>query len=498
METITEAVVRHSHEQPNRMALTDGKIALNWLEVRGWMDSAAAWLTTLGLPRGASVLGWLPNCLEWHLLRFACERAGLFWVPVPTSQGMKEMESILYRVRPSLLVTKRIFRDHDYAFEADQLCRRVSLDPVRLILPDEALLSFSEACSKGTDLCLEEKAHALPTSGSEGIPKLAVYTLASALHRAHVQVRLLEITSNDVILLLSPGTGPAKVAWLAAPIAGACVVVMPRFKTMYALDLAEKFRATIVCGTPAQLAMLADKLDEVDLGSIRIWYTAGSVVPPTLVADLESRTSGVVISTYGGSDFGGWSAADLDAPAVVRRNTVGRPRAGTEFRILDGAGEEVPQGEVGELVGRGPCCVCDFLGDEGRNAWKDGWFHTGDLAKYDDDGNLVIVGRLKEVIIRGGDKVSPVEVEALLRVHSAVSQVAVIGIPDSMLGEQICACIVPSKPESPPKLAEVRHFLEGEGLAGYKCPDQIVIVDSLPMVGDKVDRASLLRHVGAS
>ncbi len=499
METIVEAVCRHAQERPSGVALTDGDEILTWSEVRSWMNSAAGWLSTLGLERGELVLGWLPNCLEWHLLRLACERAGLFWVPVPTSQGMRELRSILDRTKPSVLVTKGRFRDHEYSAEADQLSSDLGISPIRITLPDDGLLTLSGTPpDEAAALHLDECAHALPTSGTEGIPKLAVYTLAAALERAHAQSRLLELSPDDVILVLSPGTGPARAAWLAAPIAGSCVVAMPRFGTDSALALAERLRATMVCGTPAQLAMLAAKLDKADLSSLRIWYTAGSVVPPTLVEDLETRTSGIVISTYGGSDFGGWSSADLSSSQEVRKNTVGRPRGGTEFRILDDSGNDVSQGSDGELIGRGPCAVSDFLGDEGRKAWRDGWFHTGDLARFDENGNLVIVGRLKEVIVRGGDKVSPVEVEALLRTHPNVAEVAVIAVPDPVLGERICACIVPSSSDDPPDLEILRSHLLGKGLARYKCPEQVAIVDTMPIVGDKIDKVSLSRLVGSA
>ncbi len=497
METITQAVVRHSWDRPGKVALTDEKTSLTWLEVKTWMDRAAGWLARLELERGSLVLGWLPNCLEWHLLRFACERAGLFWVPVPTSQGMRELTSILERTRPRVLVTKHMFRDHDYSFEAGQLCARLGLDPVRITLPDDGLLDLpGEAPDAALELRLEEPAHALPTSGTEGIPKLAVYTLAAACMRGHAQSRLLELSADDVILVLSPGTGPARAAWLAGPFAGSCVVALPKFGSEAALSLAEKVNATMVCGTPAQLAMLAAKLDNADLSHLRIWYTAGSVVPPTLVEELETRTSGIVISTYGGSDFGGWSSADLSSSREVRQNTVGRPRGDTEFQIINDQGTEVDRGEIGELVGRGPCAVSDFIGDEGRQAWRDGWFHTGDLARFDPEGNLVIVGRIKEVIIRGGDKVSPVEIEALLRTHSMVAQVAVIGVSDPVMGERICAFIVPCDNDAPPDLEDFRCFLEDKGLARYKCPERVVVLEAMPTVGDKIDRLTLAKLAG--
>ena len=151
----------------------------------------------------------------------------------------------------------------------------------------------------------------------------------------------------------------------------------------------------------------------------------------------------------------------------------------------------VPRGQVGELIGRGPCCVGGFLGEEGRRAWCDGWFHTGDLASLDDSGNAVIVGRLKVLIMRGGDKVSPAEIEALLRTHPEVAQVAVIGVPDTVLGERICACVVPAPRTRLPDLDRSRQHLAGQGLASYKAPERPVILDSLPIIGDKIDRQAL-------
>jgi len=287
------------------------------------------------------------------------------------------------------------------------------------------------------------------------------------------------------------GTGPARAAWLAAPVAGSCVVGMPVFRTDAALDLIERERASIVCGTPAQLAMLAPKLGQVDTSSVRIWYTAGSVLPPTLAAELEGLTRGIVLSTYGGADFGGWSAADPTDPPSVRHRTVGQPRGGTEFRVLDDMGNDLPRGEVGELVGRGPCCVNGYIGTEGSERWRDGWFHTGDLAHLDEHDNVVIVGRLKEVIVRGGDKVSPAEVEALLRTHPDIVQVAVIGVPDPMLGERVCACIVVGKAGRAPALEDLLKHLSSQGLARYKVPERLLVLELLPVIGDKIDRRAL-------
>jgi len=496
METITAAVARQVRDRPRSLALIDGPTRLSWAEVKSWMDRAAGWLLGLGLPRGSTVLGWLPNCAEWYLVRLACEQAGLFWIPVPASQGPRELASIMERVRPAVLITKSRFRDRDYVAEAGEILSRIGLSPLRVTLPEAGLLSLDGPPADGTQaMRLEERVHALSTTGSEGTPKIALYTLAAACERAHSQSELLGLTPEDILLVLSPGAGPARAAWLASPVAGSCVVAIPVFGVGASLELIERERVTVVCGTPAQLAMLAAKLEHCDTSSVRIWYTSGSVLPPSLAVELEANTRGIVVSTYGGADFGGWAAPDPGDPPSVRHQTVGRPRGNTEFRVVDENSRDVPQGEVGELIGRGPCCICGFIGEQGSDKWRDDWFHTGDLAWLDGEGNYVIVGRLKDLIIRGGDKVSPAEVEALLRTHPELAQVAVIGAPDPILGETVCACIVPRTKDRPPELEALRRHLRELGLAPYKAPDRLLVLESLPVVGDKIDRRALVAMI---
>lgn len=492
METITAAVARQARDRPRSIALVDGTTRLSWAEVKTWMDRSAGWLLGLGLPRGSTVLGWLPNCAEWYLVRLACEQAGLFWIPVPASQGPREFASIMERTQPAVLFTKSRFRDRDYLADTEKIFARIGGSPIRVTLPESGLLALAGQPADGTQaMRFEEPVHALPTTGSEGVPKIAVYTLGAACERAHAQSTLLGLTPEDILLVLSPGVGPARAAWLASPVAGSCIVSMPVFKTGAALDLITRDKATIVCGTPAQLTMLAAKLKTVDASSVRIWYTAGSVIPHSLADQLESSTRGIVVSTYGGADFGGWAAPSISDAPEVRHRTVGRPRGGTEFRVVDADGNDLRHGEVGELIGRGPCCVSGFIGEAGRDRWRNGWFHSADLASFDDAGNIVIVGRLNEIIVRGGDKVGPAEVEGLLRTLPGIAQVAVVGVPDPMLGERVCAYVVPEGENRTLDLERLRQHLRGQGLAPYKVPEQLVLLDALPIVGDKIDRRAL-------
>lgn len=492
IETITQAVARQAREQPAAAALIDDRVRLTWADVSDWVARAAGWLRRQRLPRGAPVLAWLPNGAEWYLLRLACEQAGLFFIPVAASQGRRELGSIAARSRPAVLVSRGSFRDRDYAAEVEVISAELGARPLHVVALDHALLKLDGLPDEGdAALRREEPAHALATTGSAGIPKLATYTLAAACERAHAQAQLLALTPRDSILVLSNGTGPARPAWLAAPVAGACTVALPVFGAEAALRLIARERPTLVCGTPAQLAMLAKGLDSVDCTSVRIWYAAGSVMPPTLAAELEATTRGIVLSTYGGADFGGWAAANPNDSAAIRHGTVGKGRGGTEFRIVDGQGHDVAMGDMGELIGRGPCCTSAFIGQHGSEQWRDGWFHTGDLARFDSDGNIVIMGRLTELIARGGDKISAIEIEEVLRTHPAVAQVAVIGVPDPVLGERVCACVVAASGAPALGLEALRRHLRQHGLAPYKAPEQILILEALPVIGDKIDRRAL-------
>jgi len=499
-ETFVAALARHAAARPDALALADARARLGWRDVAAWVARAAGWLAARLPGRGTPVVGWLPNAAEWYLLRLACERAGLLWVPVPAAQGARELAAIVARVRPALLVTPTRYRGRDWAAEAEQVCGRAGVEPLRLGVPDESLLELHGSPREDLRaLDLDEGAHVLATTGSEGVPKLALYTIAAAAERGWAQVALLGMTADDVVLALSAGTGPGKTPWLAAPLAGAATVTLPVFTPEHALRLLAHERASVVCGTPAQLALLLPHLDGATCDTVRVWYTAGAVLPAGLAAALEERTRGRVLSVYGATDFGGWAAPDLDAPPAVRHGTVGRPRGGTEFRIVDHEGREVPRGAAGEILGRGPCCVSGYYGDPAltRARWEGGWFHTGDLGRLDADGNLVILGRGRDLIIRGGENIAPGELETLLRSHPGVVHVAVVGVPDPVLGERVCACVVPA-PGSAPTLEALREHLRQQRIAHFKLPERLLLVPTLPVVGDKVDRVGLAAQAAAA
>jgi acyl-CoA synthetase (AMP-forming)/AMP-acid ligase II len=256
---------------------------------------------------------------------------------------------------------------------------------------------------------------------------------------------------------------------------------------------------TIVCGVPPQLTELVNHADwpPAGLDRLRIWYATGAGFPETTADRLEATTRGIALSGYGGADFGGWAVPAPSDPAEVRHHTVGRPRGGTELRLVDEAGHDVPFGEPGEIWGRGPCCAAGYFRDEAatRQHWtEDGWFRTGDLGRLDPAGNLVIIGRKGDLIRRGGRTIHPGEIEGLLGGHPKIAKAAVVGIPDPLLGERACVVVVPKAGEAV-TLDEVTAHLRAERIASFKLPERLELVADLPMRGDKIDRAALRRAI---
>jgi non-ribosomal peptide synthetase component E (peptide arylation enzyme) len=495
-----------ARERGDRLALAGPRLSLTWSEASDASQRLGRGLLTLGLVPGAVVACWLPNCVELYLLRVSCERAGLAWLPVQASLREWELRGILERAEPAVLVVPGRFRERDYAAAARDLLSTLRL-PARLVV--------SGPRGDGGETTLEDVARAgsgdgsavppaprpgdalviLPTTGSTGTPKLARYRVSAWLLRGRAQAELMSLRADDVIVSLGQGIGPSIIPLFAAPHAGSAVWLVDRFDPGAVLQALADVRPTIVCGVPSQLTALVQHPGWPPPGvdRLRIWYATGAGLPRATADRLEATTPGVALAGYGGVDFGGWAVPSPSDPREVRRHTVGRPRGDTELRLVDEAGRDVPEGEVGEIWGRGPCCAAGYFRDEAaaREHWTpDGWFRTGDLGRRDADENLVIVGRKGDGIRRGGRTIHPAEIEGLLDGHPKIAKVAVLGFPDPLLGERACAFVVPRSGEAV-TLDDVTGWLRARRIASFKLPERMELVADLPLRGDKVDRAAL-------
>ncbi len=498
-------------EHGDQPALSDPFHSLTWREAADLSRRLAGGLLALGLKPGEVVACWVPNWVELYVLRIACERAGLIWLPIPANLREWELQAILDRARPSALVVPERFRKRDYGAAAQALLPKLSKPPHLIIISDRPSptrgMTLSEVVRLGSgpsapalpDPSPDETLVILPTSGSTGIPKFAQFRVSAWLLRGSAQVDLLDLRKDDLILSLTQGIGPSITPLFAAPIVGAAVSLVDRFELARVMEMLTRVRPTIVCGVSPQLTALVHHPDWPPRGldRTRIWYSTGAVLPQATAERLETTTAGIALSGYGGMDFGGWAVPSPSDPPASRHSTVGRPRGNTELRLVDEAGHEVPAGEVGEIWGRGPCCATGYFRDEAatRERWTpDGWFRTGDLGRWDPTGNLVIVGRKGDVIRRGGRSIHPGELEELLSGHPKIAKVAVVGVPDPVLGERACAVVVP-KPGEVVTLDEVTRYLRAQRIASFKLPERLELLPDLPLKGDKIDRATLRQAI---
>jgi non-ribosomal peptide synthetase component E (peptide arylation enzyme) len=236
-----------------------------------------------------------------------------------------------------------------------------------------------------------------------------------------------------------------------------------------------------------------------DLSSLRSIMVSGAPCPPGWPREAEEKFGARVINTYGSRDLGSTASPSYDDPPETRWSTAGKPNSWDEIHLLDEKGDEVPQGEVGEVAVRAVTGSGGYFRNPEANkeaATPEGLFRIGDLARFDENDNLVIVGRAKNIIIRGGENIYPTEIEGMLGTHPKVTQAAVVKMPDPLFGERACA-YVSLTPGETFAFDEMVSFLKSKKLAAFKLPERLEIVDKIPMVGDgtKVDLKGLEKDI---
>lgn len=515
--SLSEFWDRNAEAYTQREAIVDSRTRLTWSEAKRWIDRIALGFLEQGIKRDELVVLQLVNSVELCLTRVACEKAGILCLPVLRTLREKDMEYILKYTGAVAVVIPDEFRGYNYIEMIETIrpqlpqLRKVFVagrevpqwavsfqEIIRQPLEDKYPGDYLESVRyKPTEVSLIN-----PTTGTTGLSKFAEYPACARLTFGKGVIDALHLTDDDVLAALSPAPGGPNVpVYFAAPRIAAKVVFLERFDAEGALKLLQGERVTIACGVPAHMALLLQHpdLDRYDLSSVRAWWCTGAALPYHVGKEFEDRTGVKVVNDYGGVDFGGIVACGVDDSLDVRLLTVGKPRAWTEIKMIDEAGQEVPRGKVGDVWGRGPACSSGYYKDPEatwENWTKDGWFNTGDLGKFDEQENLVIVGREKDIIIRGGWNIYPKEIEEILLTHPKVQDVAIVGMPDPVMGEKPCACIVP-KPAQQLTLSEIVSFLHGKEISPYKLPERLEILDKLPMVADgqKVDKKLLRQDI---
>ena len=510
---------KNAERYPHREAVVGERNRYTWEQAKTAIDRLALGLLELGFQKDEVLVIQLPNYAELPLLRVACEKAGVLCLPVLRNLRTKEVEYILGRLKVRGLVIPWKYRGFDYFEMASQI--KPGLPDLKhiVVLADEVpegTISLKEMLGRplekkyspeylaGRSYRPEEVSLINHTTGTTGFPKFVEYTMAARLCMGRGFVETLKLTHRDVVCALGAvPAGANTVIYFGVPNSASKMVVLENFDAETALKVIEKERVTVACGVPAMWSMMIEhpRLKDYDISSVRLWWNAGAFLPAPLGAEVEARLGGTILSGFGASDFGGTTYTELDTPAEIRFMTVGTGRAGTIFKIVDDKGRELELGEVGEIWGTGPSCASGYFQDSEATwrAWtEDGWFRTGDLGRIDSQGNLVIAGRKKDLIIRGGQNVYPAETESILLSHPSVAAVAVVAMPDAVMGEKACAYVELQEGCSL-AFSEMIQFLTNQDIALYKIPERLELIAEMPMVGggQKIDKKVLQKDIAA-
>lgn len=506
---------RNARQYPDKEAIVDNKVRLTWSQANLWINRLALGLVELGIPRDSVIVLQLPNWVELPLLRVACEKAGILTVPALRNFRNTEMEYVLKKteavgvvvpdrlenrdyfqmiqgLRPGLPHLKHVFVVGDRSFPGTISVKAMAERPIEKAIPVESLQQRKHRADE-TQLYL--------TSGSTGFPKFVEMVIGARLQNMERQAVKWGLRSDDVMASLSPvGGGPNALVFLCGVLRGIKGVMLESFDALDALKLLERERVTVLASVPAIIIMLANHPDfgKYDLSAIRLVVSAGAPLSYPMGVELEKKFRCPALNAYGAIDFGVTVSPRPEDTQVVRLLSTGKVEGGA-IKLVDDMGKEVAKGGIGEVMVTGPGCSAGYFKDPEatRQAWSaDGWIKTGDMGKFDDDGNLIIVGRIKDMIIRGGQNVYPIEIENILLPHPKIANVAIVGMPDPVMGERACAYVAP-KPGQRFSFEEMVAYLREKNIASFKIPERLEIVDRLPMLPDveKVDKKALRQEI---
>jgi long-chain acyl-CoA synthetase len=472
---------RRTSLDPDGAAVSDGRQALTNVQLLRRVQAAARHLQDLGVGPGDVVALKLTNRVEFVLLLFAAWRLGATITPVNPSMTGVEVARQLKDSGARLLVDEdgeTAVGDGTAVLAVGELHGDTAAEPDEAPLPDPSALALL-----------------IYTSGTTGVPKGVMLDHANIDAMADMGRRALEVGPADRCLLILPlfHVNGIVVSTLIPLLAGASVAIADRFHPETFFDVVERERPTFFSAVPTIYSMLAALPDQVrpDTSSLRFGVCGAAPASAELLTRFEARYGFPLVEGYGLSE--GTCASTINPVAGPRRaGTVGLPFPGQEIRIVDADGSEVPPGANGEVLVRGPNVMRGYLGrpDETAEVLVDGWLHTGDVGRLDADGYLTLVGRSKDMIIRGGENIYPKEIEDVLAGDPSVLETAVIGVPDEKWGEVVVAYVQPRPGQTVDPSA--LQSLCARSLTGYKRPTAFFVVKAIAKnaVG-KIDKVSL-------
>ena len=486
-------------DDPSHPFLSDGLSRFTYGEFREAAWNLAVALDELGAKAGERIAVQLPNWNEYFLVYAACARLGVVMIPVVPVYRETEVRFIVEDAGAVGLVTCAEFRGFDHASMASNIAAAVSGLGFRVVVRGAAsdgavgldeLLATSRDTSGLPSVPSPDEPHLiLYSSGTEARPKGCLHTWNSSSFLPKQAAAALNLGRDDVMFMPSPVTHALGLTLgvMAPTIAGAAVHLLDIFDPRVALERIGTHQCTGLASPAPFIRMMLDAFDPArhDVSRLRFWLSAGAPIPAALVEEAADRFAGCrIVSAYGSSEVMMATVCRPEDPVGRVASSDGAPVPGVEIRIVDLDENEVPTGSDGEIRYRGPGRLMQYWNRPDLSAAAidaDGWWRTGDLGRLDDDGYLRVTGRLKDIIIRGGFNISAREVEEALLQHPAIANVALVGLPDPVVGERACAVIVP-RGEVRVTLEELYDFLTVERkIAVWKVPERIEFTEEFPL-----------------
>jgi fatty-acyl-CoA synthase len=498
---------------PEREALVDVSSGRRWTygEFGDDVGELARALMARGVAKGDRVGIWAVNCPEWMLTQYATARIGAIMVNINPAYRAHELEYVLRQSGVSLLVATPTHRTSDYRAMVEQVrdgcpelraAHYIGDESWHELLSAATEVTFDQLRAREAELSCDDAINLQYTSGTTGFPKGATLSHHNILNNGYFVGETVGYTEQDRICVPVPFYHCFGMVMgnLAATSHGACIVIPAgSFDADTTLRAVQQERCTSLYGVPTMFIaeLNLPGFAAYDLSSLRTGIMAGSPCPVEVMKRVVAEMNMAEVSIcYGMTETSPVSTQTRRDDDLERRTgTAGRALPHIEVKVVDPvSGVTVPRGEAGELCTRGYSVMLGYWNDPERTAEvidAGRWMHTGDLAVIREDGYAQIVGRIKDMIIRGGENVYPREVEEFLYTHPKIADVQVVGIADERYGEEILACVIPRDPARPPTLEDITSYCR-EQLAHFKIPRRVEIMDAFPMtVSGKVRKIEL-------
>jgi acyl-CoA synthetase len=490
---------------PDKIAVRDASGAsVTYSKLDRTAASIAGFLLGAGVGKGDIVTVCLPNWWQAVAVILGAMRIGAVLNPVPTTYGRADLAYVLGKCRSKALFVSGRFRGVEYAPVVAALDLQISVVQVgdaneRFGIPFAQIIT-GEPARETFDLSADDPAAVLFTSGTEAKPKGAVHTHNTILFGERAMASALGIGPSDIAFMASPishATGFLHGVVMTLT-AGGTLSLLDVFSGSVAAEQMRDHRCTWTMGATPFLSDVSDALETSSsrLPDLRYFLCGGAPVPEVLVQ--RATNIGLrILSIYGSTESPPHTIVHPDDPVANAWTTDGRPLAGIEIGIVSDVRHVLPLGEIGEERSRGPNTCLGYLDEPAllaKDFDADGWYYSGDLARQLPDGSIRIAGRLKDIIVRGGQNISAREIEEYLIAHPAVQAVAVVGVPHLRLGETSCA-VVALKGDHALTLAELTAYLSGLGIARYKLPERLEIWPSLPTTPSGKIQKFLIRKI---